>query len=97
MDLLPNGLMTVIIVDDQAVVSSCFSFGLILIQFLIESREIWLTISQIVSSVNFLLNESNIAVHDPDNVLRKYTDRNTASGGVIEVCIKPRAIEPDNK
>ncbi|KAF3404760.1 hypothetical protein DPV78_002533 [Talaromyces pinophilus] len=37
-----------------------------------------------LSSVNFFLDESNIAVHDPNNVLRKYTDKNTASGGVIE-------------
>ncbi|KUL81859.1 hypothetical protein ZTR_09976 [Talaromyces verruculosus] len=37
-----------------------------------------------LSSVNFLLDESDIAVHDPHNVLRKYTDKNTASGGVIE-------------
>ncbi|RAO64573.1 uncharacterized protein BHQ10_000585 [Talaromyces amestolkiae] len=40
--------------------------------------------SEIVSSVNFLLNESDIVVHDPENVLRKYTDKNTANGGVIE-------------
>lgn len=35
--------------------------------------------------MNFLLNASTIVVHDPDNVLRKYTDKNTTTGGVIEV------------
>lgn len=43
--------------------------------------------SEIVSSVNFLLNESDVAVHDAENVIRKYTDKNTANGGVIEVCM----------
>ncbi|EEA27339.1 hypothetical protein TMatcc_004373 [Talaromyces marneffei ATCC 18224] len=37
-----------------------------------------------LSSMNFLLNASTIVVHDPDNVLRKYTDKNTTTGGVIE-------------